>query len=303
MPKDRTKETLSDIDLDRRRRRLTVTPPPSDLKVEDSDEFSDQEGTPVVDKEEIAWREIGRMSKHLRGLVLATNNQAEYVRQIPEIKRDVKAAEVASRKALQKVEVVHTKLGTQMDNLDRRVGKVEDRGHDCAQVAAIAGLQETSLETRQKVEKDVQEGVKTRERLEHTRTDVEVVDKKIESFSTAKRNFVLSLIGVVIFGLSTVGSLVWFLSSLNTEFRTEQRERREGQKRLEEQVKSVGKVANVAPVKSEIETLTKAVKASNGHETVERYCAGLSDRAVRMMKRTMPRAEWPKCRRFGFEPP
>lgn len=279
-----------------------MTPPPSDLKVPDSDMFSEGEGTPVVNREEIAWREIGHISKAVRGIVRATNNQAEYVKQIPEIKADVKAAKEASREALQKVEIVHTKLGTQMDNMDRRVGKVEDRGHDCAQVAVIASLQETSLETRQKVEKDVQEGIKTRERLDNTKTDLEAVDGKIEKFSTARRNFVLSLIGVVIFVLSTVGSLIWFLSALNTSVKNEQEQREESYKRLEEQVERVSKVADVAPVRQDVKRLTNAVKASNGHETTETYCSGLSDRAVRTIKRTIAQEEWPRCRRFGFEP-
>lgn len=284
-----------------------MTPPPSDLKVPDADTFTEQEGTPVVNKQELAWDEIGKMSKHLRGLVRATNNQAEYVRQIPDIKRDARAAKDSSRaanesaqKALQKVEVVETKLGTEFKGLDRRVEKVEDRGHDCAQVAVIASLQQESLETRQKVDTDVREGVKTRERLDNTRNDLDTVDGKVADFSNARRNFVLSLIGVFLFILTNVGGLVWFLSALDQKVEAEQRERRSGEKRLEAQVKAIGK--NTAPVQSEIKTLTKAVKAANGHETTEQYCSGLSDATVRRMKRALPREEWPRCRRFGLEP-
>ena len=301
------RSTISDISIDEARRRLTVTPPPSDLKVPDADTFTEQEGTPVVNKQELAWDEIGKMSKHLRGLVRATNNQAEYVRQIPDIKRDARAAKDSSRaanesaqKALQKVEVVETKLGTEFKGLDRRVEKVEDRGHDCAQVAVIASLQQESLETRQKVDTDVREGVKTRERLDNTRNDLDTVDGKVADFSNARRNFVLSLIGVFLFILTNVGGLVWFLSALDQKVEAEQRERRSGEKRLEAQVKAIGK--NTAPVQSEIKTLTKAVKAANGHETTEQYCSGLSDATVRRMKRALPREEWPRCRRFGLEP-
>ena len=301
MAKDPKRSTFSDLDISRQRR-LTVTPPPSALKVPDSDTFIEQEGTPVVNKEELAWNEIGQMSKHLRGLVRATNNQAQYVRQIPEIKKDVKAAKEASRKALQKVEVVHTKLGTQMDNMDRRVGKVEDKSHDCAQVAIITELRESSLETRRKVETDVHEGIKTRERLDNTRNDLDTVDKEVKSFSTARRNFVLSLIGVFLFIAANVGGLIWFLSALDTKVEDEQRDRREEQRRLENQLEKMSKTANTAPVTKEMQNLTKAVKASNGHETIEQYCAALSDRTVDRMKRSLPRGEWPRCRRFGIEP-
>lgn len=308
MVDDPKRRTISDIHIDGRRR-LTVTPLPSDLKVPDSDTFTEQEGTPIVNKEELAWREIGQMSKHLRGLVRATNNQAEYVKQIPEIKSDVKAvrfaakeAKEAAAKANQTIEVVHTKLGTQMDNIDRRVGKVEDRGHDCAQVAIITELRESSLETRRKVETDIQEGVKTRERLDNTRNDLEAVDKEVKSFSTARRNFFLSLIGVGVFLISTVGSLIWFLSSLDAQVGHEQRERQESYNRLEQQLTKMGKVADTQPVQEKLSNLTKAVRASNGHETTEAYCAGLSDRAVNTIKRSLPRNEWPRCRRFGFEP-
>jgi len=308
MAKD-PRHTISDIDIDPARRKLTVTPPPSDLKVPDADTFTEQEGTPVVNKQELAWDEIGKISKHLRGLVRATNNQAEYVRQIPDIKRDARAAKDSARaakdsaqKALQKVEVVETKLGTEFKALDRRVVKVEDKGHDCAQVAVIASLQEGALETRRKVEKDVEEGVKTRERLDHTRNDLDAVDDKVEKFSTARRNFVLSLIGVFVFIAANVGGLIWFLSALDTKVEAEQRERRTGEKRLETQMEKLGKAANTAPVQREIKTLTKAVKASNGHETTEQYCSGLSDAAVARMKRVLPRSEWPRCRRFGLEP-
>ena len=301
MGKDPTRRPISDIDLDRRRR-LTVTPPPSDLKVPDSDTFSDEEGTPVVDKQEVAWEEIGRMSKNIRGLITATNNQAEHVKHIPEMQRDVKAAKRSADKALQRVELVDTKLGTDLKHLDRRVDKVEDRGHDCAQVAIIASLQEGGLETRRKVERDVEEGVKTRERLDNTRSDLETVDKAVKSFSTARRNFFMGLIGVAVFVAGTVGSLIWFLSSLETKFEAEQRERRASDSRIETQVKAAGKAADTAPVERQIKTLAKAVKAANGHETTDQFCSGLSDQAVRAMKRSVPRRDWPRCRRFGLEP-
>lgn len=301
MDRDAKRRTISDVRLDGGRR-LTVTPLPSELKVRDSDTFTEQEGTPVVNREELAWAEIGKISKNLRGLVRATNNQAEYVKQIPEIKQDVKEAKEASRQALQKVEVVHTKLGTQMDNMDRRVGKVEDRGHDCAQVAIITELRESSLETRRKVETDIHEGIKTRERLDSTRNDLESVDREIKSFSTARRNFVLSLIGVGVFLVSTVGSLIWFLSALDTQVENEQQERQESYQRLEEQLTKMGKVADTQPVQEKLTNLAKAVRESNGHETIVQYCAALSDRAVDRMKRTLPRSEWPRCRRFGLEP-
>ena len=280
-----------------------MTPLPSDLKVPDSDEYTEGEGTPVVNNQEVAWEEIGRMSKNIRGLVTATNNQAEHVKKIPEMQRDVKAAKRSSDRALQRVELVDTKLSTELKSIDRRVGKVEDKGHDCAQVAVISTLRETSLETRQKVEMDVQEGIKTRERLDNTRTDLEAVDKAVKSFSTARRNFFMGLIGVALFIGSTVGTLIWFLSAMDARVDSEQRERREGEKRLTEQVEKMGKAANTAPVQREIKTLTRAVEAANGHETTEAYCSGLSDRAVRAVKRGVPRAEWPKCRRFGFDPP
>jgi hypothetical protein len=277
---------------------LTVTPPPKDLlEVNDSDDK-----TPIVTREEVAWKEIGHISKSVRGLVRATNNQAEYVRQIPEIKKEVREAKEVSTKALQKVEVVHTKLGTQMDNMDWRVSKVEGRGHDCAQVGVIAALQETSLETRQKVEKDITEGVRTRERLDNTRNDLSQVDSEVKKFSNTRRNLFLSLIGVGVFVVSTVGSLIWFLSALNTSVEAEQNQRQESYKRLEKQVESISKAANVEPVQQEIKTLTKAVKASNGHETIEEYCSSLTDRAVKVIKRTVPEGEWPRCRRFGLEP-
>jgi len=279
-----------------------VTPPPSDLKVKDSDGFTAQEGTPVVDKQEVAWEEIGRMSKNIRGLVRATNNQAEHVKHIPEMQRDVKAAKRSSDKALQMVELVETKLGTELKSVDRRVGKVEDKGHDCAQVAVISSLQESSLETRLKVDKNVQEGVRTRERLDNTRNDLESVDKEVKTFSTARRNFFMGLVGVAIFIISTVGSLIWFLSAMDTRVDNEQRERRESDRRVEAQVKAMGETSDTAPVQEKLTNLTKAVKAANGHETTEEYCAGLSDRAIRVVKRSIPRTEWPRCRRFGLEP-
>ena len=275
-----------------------MTPPPKDLIVD----VESDEKTPVVDKEELAWREIGNISKSVRGLVRATNNQAEYVRQIPEIKADVKAAKVASREALQKVEIVHTKLGTQMDNMDRRVGKVEDRSHDCAQVAVITDLREAALETRRKVETDITEGVKTRERLDNTRNDLEMVGTEVKKFSTARRNFFMGLIGVFVFIAANVGGLIWFLSALDQKVESEQREREDGQRRMENQMEKLGKVANTAPVQREMENLTRAVKAANGHETTEAYCSGLSDHTVRMIKRAIAPTEWPKCRRFGYEP-
>lgn len=278
-----------------RNRRLTITTPPPAP--------SDSSIPEVVSEEQMAWREISQIAANLRGLVKVTNNQAEFVKQIPEIKSDVKDAKQSARQALQKVEVVDTKLGTQLQAIDRRVGRVEDKGHLCKQEAVINGLHEVGLETRKKLERDIQEGVKTRERLDNTRSDLDIVDKEVKSFSTARRNFFMGILGVVVFGLSSVGSLIWFLSELNVEVENEQRERREGYKRLEFQLQKVGKTADTAPVQEKLTTLTQAVKAVNDQDTVEIYCSGLSDRAVRSMKRTVPQDEWPRCRRFGFVPP
>lgn len=298
---ERLRHTVPSTDSDALRK-FTVTPLPSELKVPDSTTHVEREGPPVVTNQEVAWNEISRMSENIRGLVQATNNQARYVEQIPEIKAGVEAANIASRKALQKVEVVHTKLGTQMTDIARRVERVEDRDYECSQVMAITELREQSAETRRKVERDVTEGVKTRERLDNTRDELDTVDTEVKKFSTARRGLFISLIGVALFVASTVGTLIWFLSELETKFEAEQRERRDSDSRIELQVKVAGKASNTAPVTQEVQALTRAVKAANGHETTVQYCSGLSERAVRLMKRAVPRDEWPSCRRFGLEP-
>jgi len=293
---------VEDVDLDRRWR-LTVTPPKgSDLRVPDAESFAAHEGTPVVNRQELAWDEIAQMSKHLRRLVRATNNQAKYVEKIPDLQEDVQASKKSADRALQKVDILDTKVTTEMKGLDRRVEKVEERGHDCAQVAVIADLRDASLETRRKVETSVVEGIKTRERLNTAQDDLVAVDKEVKRFSNARRSFVMGLIGLIIFGLSSVGSLIWFLSALDTQVATEQRERRDSYARLEMQLGKMSKTANTAPVQREIRTLTKAVQKANGHETTEEFCSGLSDRTVKSIKRMVPESEWPRCRRFGLEP-
>lgn len=301
MPDDPKRPSFDDLEI-HHPPKLTVTPPPKNLLI--PEEFG--EPTPVVTKQEIAWREIGRISKSVRGLVRAANNQAEYVKQIPDITRDARAAKtsaesakVSADKARQRVEVVETKLGTQFAALDRRVDRVESEEHDCTQVSVIGALQHGAFEIRKRVERDVTEGVRTRERLDSTRTDLEAVDEEVKKFSSARRNFFMGLLGLIIFGLSSIGSLVWFLGSLDSQFEAEQRARREGEKRLEAQVKALGKTANTAPVKQEIESLTRAVR--DRHETTESYCSTLSDRTVVRMKGALAEREWPRCRRFGFE--
>lgn len=283
--------------------RLTVTPPPEYLYVPGVKDFMAQEGDPVVDSEKLAWAEISQISKHLRGLVRAANNQAAYVRQIPEIKEDVRAAKDSAAKANQSIEVATTRIGAELKGVERRLEKVEDRGHDCAQEAIITELRESSLETRRKVEHDVQEGVKTRERLETTRTDLQKVDTTVQSISTARRNFWMGLLGFFIFGLSTAGSLVWFLAGLSAQVEEERQDREEGYRRLENQLQQVGKVANTAPVQQDLQRLERTVKAVGTHELMEDYCSGLSDVTVRNIKRTVPVRDWPRCRRFGVSAP
>lgn len=293
MPKDDDKPSW---DYNPRRKLTVTTPPPS--RVEDS--LFKEEVTPVVTKQEVAWNEIAQMSKNVRNLVKASNNQAEYVKQIPEIKRDVKDAKRSANAALQKVDVVNTRLSTEFKSLDRRVEKVEDRGHDCAQIAVIATLQEDSLEARRKFEKGVKEDVKTGERLDSTRKDLAVVDKKVESMTNVRRNFYISLIAVFVFIASTIGSLIWFLSALDTRVEAEQSARRESYKRLEVQLKEMGKQVDPAPVQKEIKTLRTAVETVGATESVEGYCSKLSEYNVQRMKRALPRAQWPRCKRFGY---
>lgn len=262
--------------------RLTVTPPPA----------------PVLRDQEGAWEEIAQISKNVRGLISATNSQAQYVRQIPEIKQAARDAKAEAVRANQAIALVDTKLSTEFKNLDRRVEKVENRAHDCAQVPTIAELRETTLEIRRRVEEGAREGVKTQERLTTTRDDVGELDEKVRTFAMARRSVVGALLGLAAFALTTIGSLVWFLAQTDTKVQTEQYERREGYKRLEKQIAEVGRVANTEPVRQEIETLTKAMGDEGDLAAAERFCAGLSNRAVWAMKRALPRADWPKCQRF-----
>lgn len=274
--------------------RFTVTPPPSKFP-----SAFPEEGTPVVTNEQLAWREISNISKNISGLVRATNNQARYVKQIPEIKMDVKRARDEAAQAHQTVNLIDTKLSTELKNMDRRVVRVEDRAHDCSQVAIITELRETSLDTRRKVEEGRRDDARTEERLASAQNGLDEVGSRLEAFMRARRGLFVALLSLLVFGLSSVGSLVWFLSGINAEVEAEQRERRESYKRLEDRLEKVGEAADTASVRRDIETLTKVVEEVWEDEAAERFCAALSESAVRVVKRTVPRKKWPACRRFG----
>jgi len=267
--------------------KLTVATPSLDT-------FSSSEDVTIVASETSVWKEICKISKHLRDLIHVTNKQAEYVEQIPEVKHDVKESKKLSRQALQAVEVIRIRFETRLSDMNRRVEKVESEKYECSQGDVIKELKNFEVATRVKVDENVQDTIRVSEKLDG-------IVMNMRSYISARRNFLLGLIGVFVFVATSLGSLIWFLSSLSTEVELERKEWVNSHKRLEKQMGVVSKGVDTTSVERELRILADVVRSSEESEEsvdIEVFCDSLSDSTVRRMQRMVPRDEWPECSRF-----
>ncbi|MHA2334284.1 MAG: hypothetical protein ACXAEU_19810 [Candidatus Hodarchaeales archaeon] len=212
------KKDLSDLERRALNKKLSVTPIPDESSM--SVNFMQELDSSLSQaRTNSAVTEIKLMSNRLATLITAVNNQADFVRQIPEIKDRVDEADAAAQGAYSKTELVNVELSTKLNGLETRL---------CLETESLAA--------------------------------------RMHEFIAAKRNFILAILTFIVFGLTTTGSLIWFLSQLNQEVHTEIRERREGHKRLEKQLEKIEKQTNPVKMLAEIKSISKSVSKRSDFE-------------------------------------
>lgn len=260
-------DKISLFDIESRRQRITVTPIPQEFVI-DSPVLAEREETPVIDTQTLAFREIGVMSKHVRSLVRATNNQAKYVAQIPILKETIEQVRAEATKANQKIDLVDVKLSTELELAEKRMDRVEEKTHECSQASVILDLREEVKSHR----KDSTESVRTGETVKQHNREIEKLDRELKGFANTRRNFLIGIVGSVGLVLTSVGSLIWFLAALDAKVEVEQKQQEQRYKALETQI---GQIDKGAPSRSICDTLTPAARIH--------------------IRKNLPRQDWPSC--------
>lgn len=245
---------------------LRVTPPPRPTRK--------GEALADVDVEKL-WESIDKISS-------AVNKSAKHTEQIPEIKKKVDST---SDKVVA--------LDTKMDAVTGRVTKVEDkvdRGHDCFQVDVIAELKDGQREASQKIEKDVQKGIKQAGEIAILKKDTSEVEADVSDIKKAPRRMFYGLVGLIVTVILLGLAGYRFVIEMRKDVEFERTQRTEQFKRLEGQVKAVGQKADTTPIKNEIDQLERAVKVSNGHEEeYNRLCDTMSSPEKRQFRGVLMR--------------
>lgn len=255
----------------------------STLGVSDSDDMIIQDPTPVRDMSQgQAILAIGEVQKNVNALVRVSNSQVAFVRQIPEIKKEVL--------------VVSTKLG----DVDRRVGRLEDktdRSHDCYQTEAIEEVKEAALSLRKEREDDTLKVMRTTTELESIYKSVQEIKDNEKSVADVRRSNFYFWIGTALSFIATVLGAVWYLRGLSADIQMESTAREMQFRQVENLLNRVSTSTDPAPMMKQIKQLKTAVEAGD----VDEWCGKLSDSDVKRIKSILPRQSWPKCARLGTQ--
>lgn len=199
-----------------------------------------------------------------------------------------------------------------LDEQGKRIDSMEQslrEGHNCVRDATFEAQAKVNEQHQQQItsaleqlQTDIQEGIKTRGMAQTAQSKAEEAKGDLEKNETDRKGAWRAFWGTVVsavvaIGLASVGA-VYYFGQLDERVTQQNAHQVEATKRIESQVKQINTKIGRIDDGARIDRLTKAVKASNGHETTEEYCSGLSDRTVALIKRATPPAEWPDCRRF-----
>lgn len=226
--------------------------------------------------------DVEKLHETINKIASAVNKSAAHTERIPEIVRKVEAT---GEKVVE--------LKTELKGIGERVTKVEgkvDRGHDCFQVDVIAELKDNQRESSQKIERDIQEGIKTRADLESIVKSTAGTEADVEQIKKAPQRMFWSLLGLITTIVIGAGGAVWFLAELNKDVQFERQQRAEQIQRIESQIKTVATKTDPAPVRQELKALTEVVQTSNGHEEeFNSLCESMTSFEKRFTRETLTR--------------
>lgn len=247
---------------------LMVTPPPRPRR------YSTKRGSVVPASD------IIKLHESISKVASAVNRSARHTEQIPEIKKRVESTS-------DKVVALDTKMESMTDRVTRVEDKV-DQGHDCYQAVIIEEIKTNQRESSQKIELDVQKGIKQSGEIAILRAGTSSLQEDLADIKRTPRRMFFGLIGVIVTIAISAGGAVWFLAQLENDVRHE-REQRVGQfKRIEVQIKTIAKNADPAPVKKALKSLEEEIESSNGHEKrYDQMCEEMSRVEKRFIKKTL----------------
>ena len=218
---------------------------------------------------DVASVDIDRLWEVIDKMASAVNATATFTEQIPDIKK--KVDDTAT-----KVIELDLKMGLTTERMGRVEAKVE-AGHPCPQAKIVGNLQDLQRETSAKIEKDVQKGIAQAGKIAAVVKDQAQIEADVTDIRKAPRRMFYGLIGVIVVLISGGFSAAWFLAKLEANVVHERTQRSAQYKRIESQIKTVGRNSNVGPMKQALVDLEHEIEISNGHERAyNRLCLGMS---------------------------
>ena len=199
-----------------------------------------------------------------------------------------------------------------IDEQGKRIDSMEEslrKGHNCVRNDSFEAQGRINEQHQQQItsalvqlQTDIQEGIKTRAMAQSAESKAVEAKVELEKNETdrkgAWRAFWATVASAAVAVGLAVGASVYYFGQLDERVTQQNQHQVDATKRVETQVKQISaKISNIDD-SARIDRLIQAVKTSNGHETTEDYCAGLSDSTIARIKRITPREEWPDCSRF-----
>jgi len=230
----------------------------------------------------VANVDIDKLQESLEKMASTINRSARHTEKIPELKKKV---EETTTKVVE--------LSTEMRGMNERVTKVEgkvDEGHACQIPDTIESLKQSQRETSQKIETDVQHGIKQSGEINLLKKDAAAIGTDIDEIKKAPRRMFYGLVGIVFTILTGAGGAIWFLAELSKDVEFERTQRTEQFDRIEKHIKVVGRRADPTPIRQDIDALERTIEVSNGHEQeYGELCVGMPPYEKRVFKNSLIR--------------
>lgn len=258
---------------DKRIKNVFTTPTP---ETPHYSEHPDEEPSRVTDLSGM-FRKTEKMERLLLRM-------APPISRIPEVESKVD-------NSIERVTRVEEKIEAQKDKisyLDQKVLR-ESRPHDCYQVDVISELKNDQKEASQKIDTDIQRGVKHSTIIKTITDDIQSTTLAIDDMRKAPRRMFYSFIVAII--TSVVGA-VWFLADLSKDVEIERAQRTQQISKIEDQMKGVVEVikkVDTAPVARQVERLERTVRSNETGKEYNDLCKGMAKREKVSMSRLIKR--------------
>lgn len=222
------------------------------------------------------WNSIQDLNKSTEKIATAVNRSAEFVKQIPDIKKEVGE----TSKHVERLDERVNGIGQRFDRIEERV----HAGHDCYQTNVIGEIKEELKTERLKTEIDVQEGIKTRKAVESLEKNVEEAKEAKEDAAKAKHTSFWAAVGMIVTVVIFAAGIVYAAGRLTQRVEDMADETEEDIERIEDSVAKIhSKVDNKEVVES-VDRLQKVV-VENGHSRFDHICDGMSNREKRQIQK------------------